>query len=59
MHENKKRQSSTVFMPIRNNHKARADMPLPLRELADLLADLAVKQLKQATNPQGEKGVDD
>ena len=59
MHENEKSHSSTTFIPIRINHKAQADLPLPLRELADLLADLAVKQLKQQTNPLGEKGVDD
>lgn len=45
--DKKKRHSSPDSAPIPGNCKERADLPLPLRELADLLAELAVKQVNE------------
>jgi hypothetical protein len=50
----KKEKKSCEFsdgIPIRVDSKPKKDLPLPLRELADLLAELAAKQLEQSQNP--------
>jgi hypothetical protein len=50
----KKEKKSCEFsdgIPIRVDSKPNKDLPLPLRELADLLAELAAKQLEQSQNP--------
>ncbi len=53
----KKRHSSLDSTPIPGNCKPRADLPLPLRELADLLAELAVNQMNELSMEpkKGEK----
>lgn len=57
MNQGKKVPSSSVGTPIPSNCKTRADLPLPLRELADLLAELAVNQMDEiSVEPKkGEK----
>ncbi len=58
MNKGKKRdRSCTDGAPIHNNCNGKAGLPLPLRELADLLAELAVKQLKEshASTKKGAK----
>lgn len=50
-------RSCTDGAPIHINCKGKAGIPLPLRELADLLAELAVKQLNKshASTQKGAK----
>lgn len=57
MNQGKKDPSCADGAPIRSNCKTRADLPLPLRELADLLAELAVKQMDELSMEpkKGEK----
>lgn len=59
MTKHKKEQRLPPAHPIPINHKAYADLPLPLRELADLLSDLALKQLNDPCNPQDGEVKDD
>lgn len=59
MTKHKKEQRYCPAHPIPINHKAYADLPLPLRELADLLGDLALKQLNDKLNPKNGDGEND
>lgn len=50
----KLRSSCTDGTPMHNISKEKPAMPLAVRELADLLADLAVKQLKETETTTSE-----
>ena len=50
----KLRRSCTDGAPLVNISKEKPAVPLALRELADLLADLAVKQLKETESTTSE-----
>lgn len=50
----KLRRSCTDGAPLVNINKEKPAVPLAVRELADLLADLAVKQLKETESTTSE-----
>ena len=55
MNKGKKFASScTDGTPLQNTRKEKPAVPLAIRELADLLAELAVKQLKEVETTTSE-----